>query len=329
MSRKIKWGIVGAGYICNNFANGLKQVPDAEIVAVGSSPLDQANEFAGRWSIPKVYDSVAALVKDPEIDICYIGTPHSFHKEHAIQCLNAGKGVFNEKPFAINEKQAKEIVAVAREKKVFLMEAMWTQFFPAMIKARELVAQGVLGELRMMEADFGFCCTPEQKPRLYDPSLGGGALLDVGIYAVALGQLMTRTEPEKVVALCDFGKSGVDEQMGMILRYPGGALMTSHSAVKTNTNMEAWIYGTKGMLKICKPYWCPTKLVLSLEGKPDEEFSFAAPESGYSYEVVEVCKCLNEGKLEHPLITHELSLAVMRTMDRIRAAMGVKYEMDR
>lgn len=328
MSGKIRWGIVGAGYICNNFANGLKQLGDAEIVAVGSSPLDQARDYAKRWNIPRVYASAAELATDKEVDICYIGTPHSFHAEHAIQCMNAGKAVMSEKPFAMNLRQATTMTACAAKNNVLLMEAMWTQFFPAMIRARELVADGTLGSINMLEADFGFAATPDPSTRLFDPKRGGGALLDVGIYAIALGRLLTGAEPEKIAALCDFGTTGVDEQMGAVLRYPGGTLGVYHSAVKTTTKMEAFVYGTKGMLKICSPYWSPTRLVLTLDGKSPEEIAFEKPVSGYSYEAIAVGECLRQGLKQHPLVTHELSLSVMRTMDSIRSVMGLKYPAD-
>jgi len=325
---KIRWGIVGAGYIAGNFVSGLKSLEDAEVAAVGSWPPGQAAQFGERFGIPRRYDSYEALAQDKEIDIFYIGTPHALHREHTLMMLEAGRPVLCEKPAAINAKQVEDMIAVARRKNIFFMEAMWNMFFPATQKALELIKGGAIGDVRMLEADFGFAAGFDPKARLFNPEMGGGSLLDVGCYGVALAQAVFGQTPERVTAMGDIGQSAVDEQAAMILGYKGGALAVLHSAIRTNTKHEAWIYGTQGMIHIPCHFWSPDRIILKREGQPDEEFKYERFGNGYTYEAIEVQKCIYAGKKENEIASHAKSIAVMRTMDRIRAVMGVKYPME-
>ncbi len=331
MADKFRWGIIGPGRISHKFAEGLKALEDAELVAVGSRSKERADQFAEEFadesSAPKTHGSYEELVADPDVDAVYIGTPHPFHKENTLLCLDAGKAVLCEKPFAINLEGAEEMLARAAEKKLFLMEAMWTHCFPAMLKIAELVKEGAVGEVRMVKADFAFRAGWDPTSRLLDPALGGGGLLDVGVYPIGFSQLVFGEEPERVGGLAHIGETGVDEQAGIVLGYSVGALAVLTCGVRTKTQHGAAIFGTDGWIEIPPPFWQPDRIILHANGK-DEEMKFDRLGNGYSYEAAEVGRCIREGLTESPLVPHARTRAVMGTLDRLRAEWGLKYPME-
>jgi predicted dehydrogenase len=215
VKKKIRWGILSTGYIAHQFAEGLTVLPDAQIAAVGSRNADTAVEFAARYDIPRGYANYEELVRDPDIDVVYIGTPHSFHKENTLLCLSAGKPVLCEKPLTMNAADAEAVVITAREQKLFVMEAMWSRFLPALVKAKQMIDDGVIGDLQIVASDFGFAAPFDPKSRLYDPELGGGALLDIGIYPVSLASMILGP-PDRITSMAQFGPTKVDEQTAMI-----------------------------------------------------------------------------------------------------------------
>jgi len=323
-SDPIRWGILGTGAIAAAFATGLQSLPDAELVAVGSRAAASANAFADRFGAPRRHGSYAALTADPEVDIVYIATPHPMHHTAARLCLEAGKPVLVEKPFTVNAGQAKEIIALARERDLFLMEAMWTRFLPLMGRFRDLVATGAIGEPRLLTADFGFRMGVDPNHRLFNPDLAGGALLDVGVYVVSLASMLLGP-PDRGTGLAQIGETGVDEQVSLVLGYPGGALAQLTAAIRTNTPQEVTLMGTEGAIRIHPIWWKPTTLTVARPGQPDETIDEPFTGNGYNYEAAEVMACLRAGYLESAIMPLDESAAIMQTLDAIRAQWGLRY----
>lgn len=322
----IRWGVLGPGSIARKFATGLQSLDDAKLVAVGSRSQASADAFADQFGAERRHSSYAALANDPEVDAIYVATPHSFHQEHTELCLRAGKAVLCEKPFAINAKQSAAMIATSRETGVFLMEAMWTRFLPLVIRVQELIAAGAIGELRMLWSDFGFRTNVNPSGRLFDPALGGGGLLDVGIYPVSMAALLFG-QPNRIATMADLGSTGIDEQAGMILGYPGERMAILATAVRTTTPMETTIMGSEGSIRIHSPSWAPTKMTVTTRaGAELVEVPFIG--NGYNYEAAEVGRCLRAGMKESPSMPLDETLAIMQTLDAIRAEWGLKYPME-
>jgi predicted dehydrogenase len=320
----IRWGIIGPGSIAKSFCRGVAVLPDHQVVAVGSRTQEKADVFGEEFHVPRRHGSYQALVEDPEVDAVYVATPHPYHQENALQALDAGKPVLCEKPFTLNEGQLSELVEVARSKNLFLMEGMWTRFFPLMYRVRELLKEGAIGEVRMVQADFGFRAGFDPKGRLFAPELGGGSLLDVGIYVLSLSS-MVLGEPDRITGVATIGETGVDEQAAVTLGHPSGAVSLLFSAVRTNTPHVAYINGTDGRITIHSPFWKPEKLTLSRSGQPDELIELPMEGSGFNYEIAEVGRCLRAGKTESDVMPLDESLSLMRTMDRLREQWGIRY----
>lgn len=327
MAEPIRWGIIGTGSIAKNFATGLRALPDARLVAVGSRSQATAEVFGEQFNVPQRYASYEALANSPDVDVIYVATPHPFHGENSILCLEAGKAVLCEKPFTINAGQAEQVIACARARKLFLMEAMWTKFFPIMGKVRALITQESIGEVRMLTVDFGFRSGWNPEGRLLNPALGGGSLLDVGVYCAALS-FMVFGHPAELAGFGHLGETGVDEQAAWVFRYEGGGLALCSSAVRTSTPQEAVINGTEGRICIHSPWWKPTKMTVSVEGKEPERVEFPLEGNGMNYEAAAVMECLREGLLEHHIMPLDETLQIMRTMDTLRTQWGLSYPME-
>ncbi len=327
MTKTIRWGILGTGAIAHKFALGLGDLENIELLAVGSRSQASADAFADEFKIERRYSSYEALATDPDIDAIYIGTPHPFHKENTLLCLENGKAVLCEKPFAINAKEALEMINFARERKVFLMEAMWSRFLPHMVKVRELISKDTIGEVRMLEADFGFRTGVNPESRLFNPEMGGGALLDVGIYPVSLA-FMLFGAPVEVKSFARLGSTGVDEEAAMIFSHREGQMSLLSTAIRLTTPFEATITGTKGYIRIGSPWWGPSNFTLHVGGKKPKKVKIETPLNGYNYEALEVSQCLRDGKLESDLMPLDETLAIMKTLDTLRAQWGLNYPME-
>lgn len=320
----IRWGILGTGRIAGLFATGLSALPDAALVAVGSRAAETADRFAEEHGAPRRHASYAALAADPEVEIVYVATPHPVHHAAARLCLEAGKAVLCEKPFTVNAAQAADLIGLAGERRLFLMEAMWTRFLPLMERFRGLVAAGAIGEPRLLAADFGFRHGGGPEHRLFDPALGGGALLDVGVYLVSLASMLFGA-PERVTGFAHLGPTGVDEQAALVLGYPGGLLAQLTAAVRTSTPQEVTLMGTEGTLRIHPLWWKPTRMTLTRPGQPDEPFEIPFAGNGYNYEAAEAMRCLRSDELESPVMPLAETLAVLGTLDEVRAQWGLRY----
>lgn len=327
MYETIRWGIIGTGNIAKKFATGLKALNDAELVAVGSRTQAAADAFGDQFDVPRRHASYEALAADAEVDAVYISTPHPFHLPNSLLCLENGKAVLTEKPFTMNAREAAELIDFARAKRVFLMEAMWTRYIPIMVRVRELLAAGVIGDVRMLTADFGFRARVNPQGRTFAKELGGGALLDVGIYPLSLASMIFGTA-ERVTGMAHLGETGVDENSAMILGYPGGALAVLSTAVRTNTPQIAILNGTEGRITVHSQWWVPQRMTVDVYGKETSEIHMPMAGNGYNYEAAEVARCLRAGLLESDVMTLDETLAIMRTMDEIRAQWGLTYPMD-
>lgn len=327
MKEKIRWGILGTGSIAHKFAAGLQALPDAVLTAVGSRSKDKAAEFAAQYFIPHIYGSYEELAASHELDAIYIATPHPYHKENSILCLNAGKAVLCEKPFTVNAAEAAEVIACARRNKVFLMEAMWSRFMPAMQAVREKLSQGTIGDIRMVTADFGFRAPWDPSSRLLDPALAGGALLDVGIYPLSFTSMVFGGAPMQIASMAHIGKTGVDEQSAILLGYGDGKMALVSCAVQTNTPQGAWILGTEGSIHI-PLFWHAVSATLTNTGGKVEIIAPPVEGNGYNYEAAEVMSCIREGRLESSIMPLDETLALMKTMDSIRSQWGLRYPME-
>ncbi len=329
--QKIRWGILGCGNIANKFASDLQYVEGAELTACGSRNQHVADEFAGKFSIPHSHGSYKALVNDKEVDVIYVASPHGLHHEHVLLCLQHKKAILCEKAFAINSKQAKEMIDTAKKENVFLMEALWSKFTPQYSIVQKMISGNELGEIQSMLVNFGFIPEPPFPPRLYDPSLGGGSLLDIGIYNVFY-VLSVFGRPDIIEASMTAASTGVDEQCASTFRYADGKIAQLFSTFSANLATEADINGRKGRLRLTPRFYNPTTAVVEFyPGKIDSKKIIphhAEPGFGYQYQARHVCDCLRQGLNESPVMTHADTLLIMETLDRIRAAAGIHYSVD-
>jgi predicted dehydrogenase len=327
VAERVRWGIAATGGIARRFAQDLVHVPDAELVAVGSRTRAAAETFGGSHGARHCHGSYEDLAADPEVDAVYVATPHSRHREDTLLFLEAGKAVLCEKPFALTRAEAVEMVAAARSHGVFLMEGMWSRFLPAWVELRSLVAAGAIGELRLVTASFAFQMSVDPRHRLFDLSLGGGALLDLGVYPVTLASMLLGA-PSAVAALAYLGETGVDEQTGALLSFAGGALAIVHAAIRTNTPITALVAGTDGSITIPPVFHMAEALEVS-GAAGDRRIECPIRGNGLHYQVLEVNRCLREGKLESSVMTLDGSVSVMETLDRIRAQIGLAFPGER
>ncbi len=329
MKKKIRWGILGCGKIARKFAADLKLVKDAELFAVASRDLARAESFRNEFQAKTMFSSYTDFVRSPEIDVIYIATPHGLHYEHVMLCLTNGKAVLCEKAFALNHRQAEEMIGLARENKIFLMEAFWTRFLPQYLKVKELIDKGELGKIRLIQADFGFKAPEPVAQRFYDPMLGGGALLDIGLYPVFLAQSLLG-EPLEVHGMITPFESGVDEQCIISLRFNGGALATLAGTFAVDTPVEAMIAGTEGRLHLRNRFHNAISNIEFVNGHDKVHRIKVRKEKGYGYqfEARHVNECLRAGLIESPAWRHADTLGLMKTLDRIRKVARITYSVD-
>lgn len=324
MARTIKWGIIGLGKIAEKFATDLMKVPHTQLHAVASTSINRAQEFAQKFQVPHYYSSYEAIFKTPGLDVVYIATPHSSHAENTILCLNNKTPVLCEKPFAMNTKQVQQMVESARENDTFLMEAMWTRFLPVIQKTQELLAEDKIGKIKTIHADFGFVAPYTPERRTLNPVLGGGALLDIGIYPAYLSLLLLGY-PTDIHAMSTFGQTGVDETTSFVFKYPQAtALMNATFASRTRT--EALIYGEKGYIHLPERFHESKSLTLYETDKEPVTFTFERETRGYNFEIEEVNNCLRNNKRESVKMPLSMSVKLMSLLDEIRQKAGIFYE---
>ena len=322
----IRWGLMATGGIAHTFARDLVgHVPDAELVAVGSRSQASADAFGDEFDIPNRHGSYAALAEDPGVDAIYVSPPHPFHRDAALLAIEAGKAVLLEKPFTMDLASSTELVDAARSAGVPLVEAMWTRFLPTMERVREILDAGTLGSVVYLTAEHGQWFPEDAGHRLFAPSLGGGALLDLGIYPVSFAHFVLG-EPSRITAVSDPAFTGVDATTSALLQYPSGAHAVVTTSLAAASNNPAVIYGTEARLELDGWFYTPTSFrVVARDGTVLESYEPPAGGRGMEHEAIEVDRCLREGLTESPLMPLAETLAVMGTMDEIRRQIGLDY----
>lgn len=327
MTRIIRWGILGTGRIARDFAAGLAATPDAVLAAVGSRGIDSATAFAQQFGVPLAFGTYEELAASPDVDIIYIATPHPMHAANAILALRGGKAVLCEKPFAMNRREAGEMVALARASKLFLMEAMWTRFMPALAAVRQIIDAGEIGSVTQLHADFGFSATPDPAHRVNDPTLGGGALLDLGIYPLSIAcALLGKVETVQAQAI--MGDTGVDLSTAFTMRHAGGTLSICSCSLRARAPSELVVSGTRGSVRMHRMFHMAESITVDLLDGPSRTIATPWLGNGYTHEAIAAGECLRDGLLEHPLMTHDDTLAIMGLLDTIRKQIGLHYPAD-
>jgi predicted dehydrogenase len=320
----IKWGVLATGIIAQNFAKDLALIEDAELLAVGSRTADAAEGFAADFDVPRAYGSWTELAADPDVDVIYVATPHNAHHAAAAVCLRAGKAVLLEKPFTVNLAETNELITLASDNNVFLMEAMWTFCNPVVRRMVELIADGAIGDVRSLSADFGIVGPPDPDHRLRNPALAGGALLDLGVYPISFAHLVLGA-PQAISSWARLTPDGVDENTGILFGYDSGAVATLSCSIVANGPNMAVVSGTAGRIEI-PWFFNPDHFVLHRIGQePEEVRPTPTPGIGYTHEAAEVMRCLRAGEKESALVPLAGTASVMSTLDAIREQIGVHY----
>jgi len=319
---KIRWGIVGPGIIANRFAEAVKNVDCAELAAVASRDGSRAAAFAEKYGIPNVFDSYEDMASSDVIDAVYIATPHNFHAPCAELFLNAKKHVLCEKPMTVNARQTERIITCAKENGVFLMEAMWTRFLPTVLEAERLVKEGIIGEVLGVEADFCYHSEPNPNHRIFLDTLAGGGLLDVGVYCLHFVSLFLGNEPTGISAMAKI-EGGVDIHTAATMKYKGGAIATVSSAIGLRKPPDAYIYGTKGYVRLPRFYGGKEIFLVTEESTEHKTLEYIG--NGFEEEIIEACRCIAEGKRESDVMPLCDSLAMMKQMDEIRRQISLTY----
>lgn len=328
MENKTRWGIISTGHISGRFAEALAILPEAELAAVASRTQESADEFAKTYSVPKAYATYQELADDPDIDAVYIGTPHTFHLDNSVMCMRKGKAVLCEKALTINADEAREMVRVAREENVFLMEAMIPRHIPLLKKVLGWIKDGRIGEVRMVKATR--CARGEfiEGARQLNPELGGGSLLDVGVYVISFTFQVLGKAPVESVGLSHISDIGSDEQGVAILKYDNGEIADLSFALRTNAVDEAYILGTDGYVKVHDLFAVPTKATLVINNEEVDVIEEPIIGNSLNYEAEEVMRCLKEGLKESPFMPLDESIEIMEVMDKIRKPWGLVYSND-
>lgn len=322
-----KVGIIGAGWIAEKMAEALATLEDYCVHAIASRSIEKATEFAVRWNIPKAYGSYEEMVADKDVDLVYIATPHSHHYPHAMLALNAGKPVLVEKAFTANAAEAEELIETARSKGLFITEAIWTRYMPLSHKVKEIMESGIIGKPRVITATL--CYMMEFKERILRPDLCGGALLDLGVYALNFARMYFGTDIVRTVSNCHMGPTGIDLQECISLSYADGKMANLQAGTLCLNDRQGIINGTEGYIRVDNIN-CPE--VVEVYRNYDLVARHVKPEdmvNGYEYQVIEARRCIEAGLQESPMMPHQETLDIMKQMDGLRKEWGVVYPMDR
>lgn len=321
--KKIKWGILGLGKIAGKFATGLKDVKGAELYAVASRSKSKAVDFAKEYNATKSFSSYEAMLEDEALDVVYIATPHVFHHQQTLLCLDHKKAVLCEKPFAINRKQVEEMMRKAKTENMFLMEAMWTQFLPHFKFVLDLIESEKYGKIKNLKANFGFPAPVDLDKRLYNKNLGGGSLLDIGIYPIFMA-MSALGIPENIQASAKFSETGIDTECDMVFEYKNGVEAELGSSIVRQTPTVAIIQFEKATITLNTRFHEPTSVTIQTpEGEETKEFKVNS--NGYNFEAEHVQKMLHEGKTESSEMSFKKSLQLIELLDKVRDQIGLEY----
>ena len=325
MSKNYRWGVMGAGRIAEKFCTALDFVEGSEVYAIASRDEGKAKAYAAKHNAAKAYNNYESLIKDDNVDVIYIATPHAFHYEQAMKCLQNKKAVLCEKPMSLSYAQTKKMIHTATESKVFLMEGMWTSCMPFIEKILSIIGEDIIGKPKYMSADFGFTAPVDIESRLYNKKLGGGSVMDVGVYPVFLSALIFG-EPVLIRSVSKLAFTGVDEYANIVLQYSNGETAHLLSSISFNTAIEAEIIGTKGRIKIKNPWFKATDFSILLNEGEIKNFTMPHLNNGFEHEIKEVTRCLGNGLLQSEKMPHRLSLSVSKIMGEILKQSGITYE---
>lgn len=324
MTKNYNWGILGAGRIAEKFCTAINATDGATLYAVASRNETTGKDFAKRFNAPVYYNDYTLLMQDENVDVIYIATPHAFHYEQTIACLQHQKPVLCEKPMSLSYAQTKEMIDEAARQQVFFMEGMWTACMPFLNAIKEIIDAGTIGKLKRVSADFGFSAPKDLDGRLYNKLLGGGAMMDVGVYPLFLATILLG-EPSVTKSISSLAETGIDEYTNTILQYPGGETAQLLSSIVFNTAIEAEISGTDGTIRIHNPWFKATGFTLKINGGKTEDYDFPHVSNGFDHEINEVMNCLGKGMLQSTKVPHSLSLLVSQITADILKQAGISY----
>ncbi|MCF7959061.1 MAG: Gfo/Idh/MocA family oxidoreductase [Phycisphaerae bacterium] len=325
MPKLVKWGILGCGGIAEKFARELHSVPGCQLAAVASRSQGKADDFAARHKAQQAYGSYAQAVQDPRVTIFYVASPHSAHYDNVKLCLENGKAVLCEKPITLNAAQASRLAILAKNKGLFLMEGMWTRFLPSMIKLRALLKEKLIGPPLSFSACFGVKFNTGPSHRIFNLALGGGALLDLGIYPVSIASMLFGKQPQEIQAVAQMGPTGVDINDSLSFLYDRGETASLHTSVIAQNCNQGVLAGEKGTIKIRPPMHHTKKLIVTLGDDQPILLDCDYQGHGFNYEIQHVCDCLHAGKIQSDIMPLDESIAIMQTMDTIRQQWGLRY----
>ena len=324
MNKPVRIGILGPGKIVDRVSHDFKNISGGTITAIASRSYDRAREACQKYGVQTAYGDYESMARSKEVDLVYIATPHNFHCEQAVMLMEAGKHILCEKPMAINKRQTETMVACAKKNGVFLMEAMWTRFFPASEKIRKLISDGAIGQVTHVYADFASVIGYEPESRLFNPSLAGGALLDIGIYPVMAATMVLGYDPIEVQGVCHYAPSGVDMRSAIQLKYQSGATAQLISAMDALGESREIIYGTEGRINI-PHFWHPTEFTLSrLKGDP-VAYRFPDETEGHHHQFTHACDCIQKGICDSPVMSWDESIAVSKLFTDLRMKWNIVY----
>lgn len=323
----LNWGIYGAGKIADSFAKDFSKVEQAKLVAAYARNTEKLKKFCDKHKIENAYDDVEAFLSDERIDVVYIATPHSLHAEAALKAIKAGKHVLCEKPFALNAKQATEVMKAAKENNVFIMEAIWTLFLPTIKKVFAWIDSGKIGPIKHIQANFGFKGNLDPEWRLMNPALGGGALLDVGIYPVMISNAIMKERPISIKANAKLTSTGVDGTTSIVLEYSDHVMASLNASIETQMLNTLIIYGELGRIEV-PSFWMSDKAYLIIDDDIEIFNADDDEKNGYHHETRAVCDAIEHGKIELKSVSHDFTISLMETLDFIRREIGVIYDVD-
>jgi predicted dehydrogenase len=327
VTAEIRWGVVGPGRIAEKVVEDFAVVDGARAVAVASRSQARADDFAARHGLDRAYGSYKEILTDPDVDVLYVATPHPQHHAIALAALRAGKALLVEKSFTATTPGAAEVIDLARKTGVFVMEAMWTRFQPAVVALRELIADGAIGELRSVQADLGVTREYDPADRLFDLALGGGALLDLGVYVVSFAQMLLGT-PERVVAAGSLFPSGADAEAALLLDYADGRTATLTTSLRNALPGQARVFGTTGWIDVLPRFHHPETIVLHRVGAEPETITRRPLGAGYAHELIEVTEGVRAGRPESAVMPLADTLAVQRLLNDAAQQLGVRHAED-
>ncbi|MCH7589053.1 MAG: Gfo/Idh/MocA family oxidoreductase [Chloroflexi bacterium] len=327
-NKPFRWGIIGPGRIARKFADALTVVDGGILYAVASRELERARAFSNKYQAEKSFGSYAEMVEDPDVDGVYVATPHPFHYENSLLSLKAGKPVLCEKPLTVNAAEADQLIKAARSNKTFLMEAMWTRFLPVLQQVRQWLDDGRIGKVKLLTSTFGFRAARELEDRAFNPNLGGGVLLDLGVYNISISQWVLGQDALSFATQGILGETKVDELTAVNLLYENGAVSQFTCNMVSDTTNDMYVYGTEGHIYIHPQFWRPTAATLVSGGQETME-TRSFRKNGFEYQIEEAITCIRSGLLESPRMPHAQTLSNMQLMDEIRAQIGLIYPFEK